>query len=102
MPHHLKEKEAESGTTLDRPARAKARTSSKAAQGFFSCFSRSARWALDSFFLTTSVICPFFSRYTKPAAAWLLRGHLETLDFDQQYRPRSPVRAEQRTAATTG
>src|SRR5215831_12232308 len=64
---------AHSGTTLDRPSRAKARTSSNASQGFFACFRRSARCALVSFGGTAaSVIGPLrgeiSGRNRKPAA----------------------------------
>src|SRR5581483_666145 len=71
-PHHLKYADAHSGTTLLRPARAKARTSSKASQGFFSRFRRSIFWAFVSFTGTASAIIPLFrARNTKPAAVEL-------------------------------
>src|SRR5271157_4924979 len=61
MPHHLKYALAHSGTTLDRPSRAKARTSSKTSQGFFSRFRRSMRWALDSLVGGAAVAVIFLS-----------------------------------------
>src|SRR4029079_5811195 len=107
MPHHLKYVEAHSGTTLDRPSRAKARTSSNASQGFFARLRRSARWALVSFTGTASVIFSSLGNGVKQKARGSRSGCIAGFRKPWNYewsvkKPKSPLRAKRHTAATTG
>ena len=105
-PHHLKYADAHSGATLDRPARANARTSSKASHGFFSRFSRSIRWALVSFGAGASLIFSLLFRSAQMKCPRELlaqsRASGKPWTFVRKFRPRSPLPREQHTRATTG